>query len=148
MISFGVMTHNQTEEVAKTEKMCLEEGWNATQIESTVQNGGIYFVCEKDGKMAGHVGMSVVAGEGYITNMAIRPAFRRQGLGFGLMNHLLDWSKKHNLEFVSLEVRESNAQARSLYEKNGFCMVGQRKNFYEHPREDAIIMTHYFEKEM
>mgnify|MGYP002582415600 FL=1 len=48
---------------------------------------------------------------------------------------------------MTLEVRESNLAARRLYEKNGFEIVGKRKNYYEKPAEDAILMSKFFQKE-
>ena len=71
------------------------------------------------------------------------PEFRRNGVGKALVEFLVNKMKAENAEFVTLEVRKSNQNAISLYEKCGFEKVGERRSFYEKPTEDAILMTYY-----
>ena len=71
------------------------------------------------------------------------PEFRRNGVGNRLVEFFVNQMKSENAEFITLEVRESNLNAISLYEKCGFHKVGQRKDFYEKPKENAILMTYY-----
>ena len=87
----------------------------------------------------------VVLDEGYITNVAVRPDCRRQGIAGKLLQVFLDFAKGNHLAFLSLEVRASNYDAIALYGSRGFRSVGRRKNYYEHPKEDAIIMTKEFD---
>ena len=94
-------------------------------------------------KVAGYAGLQAVLDEGYITNVAVRPDCRRQGIAGKLLQVFLDFG--NHLAFLSLEVRASNYDAIALYGSRGFRSVGRRKNYYEHPREDAIIMTKEFE---
>ena len=108
---------------------------------------GIFLVAEQDGKTAGYVGCQTVLDEGYITNVAVSPDFRRQGIARALIAELTAKAGENKLAFVTLEVRESNLAARRLYEKNGFEIVGKRKNYYEKPAEDAILMSKFFQKE-
>ena len=75
--------------------------------------------------------------------MAVSPDARRRGIGDALVSGILERAKKLQLSFVTLEVRESNQGAIALYRKHGFMAVGRRKNYYEQPREDAILMTIY-----
>ena len=100
----------------------------------------------ENGKMAGHVGMSFFCGEGYITNVAVRENYRKRGIGTGLIETLLSFAKDKELEFVSLEVRASNNAAIKLYKKCGFELIGERKNFYTGPTENALIMTRLMSK--
>ena len=146
MIDYSILTNNLLKDAEITEKLCLHEGWNANQIAETINHGGIYYCATINGNMAGHVGMSAIAGEGYITNIAVRDDYRKMGIGFGLMKQMLDYAKQNNLEFVSLEVRESNLAAINLYKKCGFELVGVRKNFYSNPTENANIMTYYLSR--
>ena len=88
----------------------------------------------------------VVLDEGYITNVAVRPECRRNGIAQKLLQVFLDFAQAHKLAFLTLEVRASNYGAIALYGSRGFRGVGRRKNYYEHPREDAIIMTREFEQ--
>ena len=100
---------------------------------------------DNNDKVAGYAGLQAVLDEGYITNVAVRPDCRRQGIAGKLMQVFLDFAKGNHLAFLSLEVRASNYDAIALYGSRGFRSVGRRRNYYEHPREDAIIMTKEFE---
>lgn len=100
-----------------------------------------------NGQVLGYAGMSVVAGEGYIDNVAVRQEYRRQGIAQALLDVFLRFGAAHQLEFLTLEVRASNDPAKQLYMKHGFAQVGRRKDYYDDPKEDAIIMTKVFEKE-
>ena len=73
-----------------------------------------------------------------------RPGFRRQGIASALLGVFLRFGEAGHLAFLTLEVRASNAAARALYDSLGFRAAGRRRNYYEHPREDAIIMTKEF----
>ena len=81
--------------------------------------------------------------EGYIYNIAVKFKYRRFGIGKDIVNELVNYSKNKNLKFLSLEVRKSNAPAINLYSNCGFEKVGNRKNYYTNPLEDAIIMTKF-----
>ena len=127
---------------AETEAVSLgAEGWTADSIRETLALNGHYFAAYKNGNFAGHGGYTSVLDEGYITNIAVSPKFRRQGIGFKITEALIENAKSLKLSFLSLEVRESNTAAISLYKKLDFSVEGRRKNFYNDPKEDAIIMT-------
>ena len=85
--------------------------------------------------------MMFVLDEGYISNVAVHPQWRRQGVADALLDALTEQARQKLLSFLTLEVRESNAPAIALYEKHGFRAVGRRKSYSEKPREDAILMT-------
>ena len=101
---------------------------------------------DEAGAVAGYAGVQVVLDEGYITNVAVRPEYRKQGVASKLMQVFLDFAEAHRLAFLTLEVRASNTAAIVLYGRKGFRSAGRRKNYYEHPTEDAVIMTRYFEE--
>ena len=82
-----------------------------------------------------------VLDEGYVSNVAVDPDCRRMGIADALICEIVSRAKALELSFVTLEVRESNAPARRLYEKHGFENVGLRKNYYDFPKENAILMT-------
>ncbi len=91
--------------------------------------------------VVGYIGMMYVLDEGYISNVAVRPDFRRRGVADALLRELETRARTLRLSFLTLEVRESNAPAISLYEKHGYHIAGRRKNYYEKPAEDALLMT-------
>lgn len=117
-----------------TEQMFLEELSGKTAV---------YRVAVENGRAVGYMGMWILADEGHITNVAVAKDFRRQGIAAALVEDFIRLAKEQQLIFITLEVRESNYGAISLYEKKGFVPVGRRKRYYENI-EDAILMTKYF----
>ena len=91
--------------------------------------------------------MQTVLDEGYIGNVAVRPAFRRRGIADALLDALETLGRERELSFLTLEVRAGNAPAIALYEKNGYAQTGRRPGYYDHPKEDAILMTYYLKQE-
>lgn len=129
-------------DIAETESLTLgAEGWSENGITETLNRNGYYFVCEINGKIVGHGGFTTVLDEGDITNIAVRPEFRRKGLASKILEAMIDSANKQNLAFLTLEVRSQNTPAMSLYEKYGFTVRGERKNFYREPTDNAKIMT-------
>jgi ribosomal-protein-alanine N-acetyltransferase len=92
------------------------------------------------GDIVGYCGMYTTPGEGEIVNVAVHPAFRRRGIARRLLKRLLEEGRDAQVERFILEVRRSNENAVALYEGLGFQTLGIRPGFYEHPREDALIM--------
>ncbi|MGI6157018.1 MAG: ribosomal protein S18-alanine N-acetyltransferase [Saccharofermentanales bacterium] len=76
-----------------------------------------------------------------VINIAVRPAFRRRGLGRALMTGALEAAARRGCTTWLLEVREGNTAARALYRQLGYVDVGRRPDYYRHPTEDAILMT-------
>ena len=93
-----------------------------------------------DGTLLGYAVLYTVLDEGNLDNIAVAPEFRRQGVADTLLSTLTGFARGH-LARLFLEVRASNAPALTLYRKYGFAEVGRRKNYYDNPREDAILMT-------
>ncbi len=100
-----------------------------------------FTVAVEDDTVAGYLVLSSVLDEGNIDNVAVAPAFRRRGIADALVTDAVRRARAEELAFLTLEVRASNAPAIRLYEKHGFREVGRRRNYYEKPREDAILMT-------
>ena len=85
--------------------------------------------------------------EGEIANLAVAPSARRHGIGAALLDASLGEARRRGVKQVYLEVRESNAAARALYERRGFSVVGRRKRYYRHPDEDALLLRRTIGKE-
>lgn len=92
-------------------------------------------------RVVGYVILEIVLDTGDIGNIAVSEQCRQQGLADRLMTECLQRAQSRGLNKVYLEVRPSNEPAMKLYRKHGFEIVGRRKNYYEKPREDAILMT-------
>lgn len=132
------------DDITEIEKACFSHPWTRESIISAKENRTHFFVYEICEKAVGYVGISVVLDEGYITNLAVLPKYRNKGVASSLLKRLDSFAKQKALAFISLEVRKSNNTAISLYEKFGYKTEGCRKNFYDDPREDALIMTKRF----
>ncbi|HIY54222.1 MAG TPA: ribosomal protein S18-alanine N-acetyltransferase [Candidatus Agathobaculum merdavium] len=126
--------------LAEIEKACFHAPWSESMLREELGKG-IFLVAERGGQAVGYVGCQTVLDEGYITNVAVSPDCRRQGIARALIAKLTDEARAAGLAFVTLEVRASNAPAIALYEGAGFGRVGVRKNFYTAPTEDAVLMT-------
>ena len=130
------------DQVATIEKETFSIPWSANSfMDACAEDSNIYLVCEVDGEIAGYCGMWTVFGEGNITNVAVNEKFRGRGYGKALLKELEEYGKKKGVETYFLEVRESNSIARKLYLSLGFREIGIRKNFYEKPVENAIVMS-------
>ena len=143
-IEIKKMTTSHIEEIAKLEKDCFSSPWSEDGLKTELNNNfARFFVAFSGDEIAGYIGSHNVLGEVYITNVAVFPEFRRNGVGKALVEFLVNKMKEENAEFVTLEVRKSNLSAISLYEKCRFQNVGERRKFYEKPVEDAILMTYF-----
>lgn len=137
--------YNHIKQIATLEKVCFSTPWSEQSIADAYKTGTKFFVAQKGQKVLGYVGLSAIIDEGYITNIAVFPEHRKMGVGTALLEHLFDFAKEKELAFISLEVRESNSDAITLYKKLGFIEEGKRKNFYSLPTEDALILTKRFD---
>ena len=91
----------------------------------------------------GYLGMHHILDEGFITNIVVHPAYRRQGIAHALLAETRRYGKKHDMNRICLEVRASNTAARELYESFGFEEDGIRPGFYASPKEDAVLYSLY-----
>ena len=141
-ITITRMTDDDVSEIAELEKKCFAVPWSEKSFLSactTPEN--IYLVCLAGEEVAGYCGLWSVLGEGNITNMAVAEKYRRNGVAEALMKEMEERGRQKDVTIFFLEVRESNDAARRLYEKMGYEQIGVRKNFYEKPAENAIIMS-------
>lgn len=136
-------------QIEAIEQVCFSMPWTSGQILSQLKDDTHEFLAALDssGKVLGYVGMMTVLDEGYIANVAVDPAYRRQGIGDRLIERLTEIAAERRLSFVTLEVRAGNRPAIALYGKHGFVPVGLRRNYYTLPREDALLMTKTFGNE-
>lgn len=137
------MTHAHLPQVAALEKRCFPaDPWSENLFRFALDspNSTILLAEGEDGVLLGYAVLYTVLDEGNLDNIAVAPEFRRQGVADALLCALTGFARGH-LARLFLEVRASNAPALTLYRKYGFAEVGRRKNYYENPREDAILMT-------
>ena len=127
---------------AVLERIYFPHPWSEKAILEEAARG--YFIAAYfDGVFAGYAGMTEVLDECGICNIAVMPEFRRHGVGEVLVADLIRRAKEKHAFVIMLEVRRSNIPAIKLYEKMGFELVGERKNFYDKPKEDALLYNFY-----
>ena len=131
--------------IFELEKACFSLPWTRENISAYLPDDMHTMLCAVDdaGKVVGYIGLMYVLDEGYIANVAVSQDHRRQGIGTKLLAALVNEAKKRSLSFLTLEVRESNESAIALYKNAGFSEVGLRKNYYDKPTENAILMTKF-----
>ena len=139
------MTMEHVPQVAALERACFSRPWSEAMLENELWNdSAVVIVAEgEDGTVLGYAGLQTVLDEGYINNVAVDEKFRRQGVADELISAFVRFGQA-KLAFLTLEVRASNAPAIALYAKHGFAETGRRKNYYDDPKEDAILMTRNF----
>ena len=126
--------------VHELETLCFANPWSEDALSHLLKENNFGAVALVGDFVAAYAGLVVALDEGEITNVATHPDARRCGYARDLLVFLLDEAARRGLCRVTLEVRESNLAARALYDSLGFAPCGKRKNFYSHPREDALIL--------
>ncbi len=128
--------------LSELEKICFSDPWSEDGIAFEADNEAArFFVALFGGEIAGYAGMLYAADLGNICNIAVFPKFRRHGVGRQLVSALISSAKELGISELTLEVRESNEPAKALYRSFGFKEMGKRKNFYNSPNEDAVVMN-------
>lgn len=136
------MEERDIQSVAELERLCFSTPWTEHSLRDSLERQEYLFLVDErdDGIISAYGGLLKIAEEGDITNIAVHPDYRQQGLGLAVTSALLEEGKKCGITAFTLEVRVSNAAAIHIYEKLGFRSAGVRKGFYDAPKEDGIIM--------
>jgi ribosomal-protein-alanine N-acetyltransferase len=129
-------------DIAEVEKACFPKPWTEETIRHDLMENGKarYYVAVDGGHIVGYMSVWVLDYEGYINNVAVIPGYRRKHIASMLLEVMLDATEAEGIVSHTLEVRKSNIPARKLYRSYGFREIGERKNYYKDPTEDAIIM--------
>ena len=140
------MSQSHIAALAALERACFSTPWSAEALREELDNPHAVFRVAVDdaGNVLGYVGMHHLVDEGFITNVAVSPAARRQGVAKALIGDLTAYGAAHSLYRITLEVRVSNTPAITLYEGAGYVRDGVRPGFYREPNEDAAIYSLYF----
>ena len=128
-------------QIAALEQVCFSDPWIESSVRSELDNPLSYWLVAMDGDhVAAYVGSQTVLGEADIMNVAVDPAYRRQGLARLLLERLQEALTAKGVHSLTLEVRASNEPAIALYSSQGYVQVGRRPNYYHKPKEDALIL--------
>lgn len=137
------MQESDLEKVTALEAACFSMPWKYKDFEDALTNPHrTYMVAQTDdGQIIGGCMLTNLAGEGSISNVAVYESFRRQRIASSLLEKIMEYGKdEYNINAFTLEVRSKNTPAIRLYERAGFKSEGIRSNFYDKPKDDALIM--------
>lgn len=144
-LTFRLMEERDLDQVVQIEKENFSVPWSRKSfLETLGLPHAIYVVAEQEGQIAGYCGCYQILEEAEIVNVAVDKALRRKGIGRRMLTELMRLGEERGAFAYTLEVRSSNTPAIRLYESLGFKSLGVRKNFYEKPTEDAIIMWRHW----
>ena len=142
MIAFREMKQEDLSAVAALEKELFSDNWSEKSIGETLeQENSFCFVAEDNEGVCGYLLVYYVLDECEIARIGVSPKMRRQGIASFLLHELVMFCHAYSMNKILLDVREGNAGARSFYQRNGFKEDGIRKNFYENPKEHAVLMS-------
>ncbi len=141
------MTERHISALAQLERACFSDPWSEDALREELDNPHAVFrvAVDESGVVLGYGGMHHLVDEGFITNVAVAPAARRQGVAKAILADLAAYGAAHSLYRITLEVRVGNTPAITLYEQAGYLRDGVRPGFYSHPTEDAAIYSLYFQ---
>ena len=135
------LTEEYVDQVCVLEEEAFSMPWHKESfLEMIANENACYLVALVGEEVVASCGLRHIVGEGEITNVVTKGTMRGKGIGRQILLQLLEEGAKMGAEAFTLEVRVSNAPAIHLYESLGFVSEGVRKNFYEEPTEDALIM--------
>lgn len=137
------MEKTDVDSVIKIEaKAYGEHHWSKESFMNELSNdlARYYAAFDNENNLVGYAGCWQILEEVHITNIAVSPDFRRNGIGEQLLRKIIDDCYENKAKYITLEVRVSNIPAIGLYEKYGFKSLGVRKGYYQNNNEDALIM--------
>lgn len=144
MIRFELLKKAHIDSICRLESTCFGgEAWTRQMFESELENRISLFIVGIDEdrvEVVCYGGAWLIADVGEITNIAVSPELRRQGLGAKLLELLIQVCEERGMTSINLEVKEFNSPAVNLYEKYGFQVVGRREGYYR-DSSDALLMT-------
>lgn len=140
-MEFRRMIPSDASKVRALEEAIFPDPWQEKDLFSYISMpGGMCYSAVSDGEVVAYIIGRVIAPEGEIYRIATKEGYRRRGIAYRLLDYAVKCEKGRGLECLFLEVRSKNIPARNLYHSYGFKVVGERKNYYSNPTDDAIVM--------
>lgn len=137
------MTDGDIDAVCEIEAHAFAMPWSRRSFEQELHDNKCarYLVAERAGEVLGYAGAWLIFEEGHITNIAVKKEARGQGVGRLLTEGIMQYAANLGVQYMTLEVRESNLVAQNLYKAVGFKKVSVRKKYYEDNGEDGLLMV-------
>jgi [ribosomal protein S18]-alanine N-acetyltransferase len=132
-------------DVEALQRRAFTNAWGADAIRWELQNTDVarlYLMRTAAGMLVGYCACWMVFDELHINSLAIDAPWRRRGLARRLLREVFRDAILAGAQSATLEVRQSNTPARELYEGLGFKVEALRRDYYQDPREDALVLWH------
>lgn len=140
-MDFREMQKKDIDQIVEIESKAFSQPWSKKSFEEALTHKNLMFItATMDDRIVGYCGLYIVLDEGNVINVAVKEEYRGQHIAQKMLQYLLEKGTSQKVTAFTLEVREHNKTAIHVYEKLGFQSVGIRKNFYEKPIENAVIM--------
>ena len=141
-LSLERMRTRDLDEVVAIERASFGMPWSRGAFLYEVEQNRVArcWVLREGDQVVGYLCLWEIGDELHVTNIAVHPAQRRRGMARRLLGAILEDARSRRLRSVTLEVRPTNDEARTLYESFGFRVVGRRRGYYYDTGEDALIM--------
>ncbi|MDR1989311.1 MAG: ribosomal protein S18-alanine N-acetyltransferase [Acidobacteriaceae bacterium] len=139
----ALVTADEIQEVIAVDRECFTNPWTEEMYRAELAHPerSRFLLASVDGHVVGACSYWRIVDERHINNLAVRPSFRRAGIGAALLDRVLSTARDERASAVLLEVRRSNDAARRLYERAGFAVIDVRRAYYTNPVEDALVLT-------
>lgn len=126
--------------LAELEQASFSDPWSEKSLQAYLSEPhGLVLLARLEEKICGYLVSSLLLEEGELLRIATLPSFRKKGVGRALLTAFKKEAEKGGAKTLFLEVRKGNSAARCLYESEGFLLLGERKNYYRDPTEDALL---------
>jgi [ribosomal protein S18]-alanine N-acetyltransferase len=137
------MRAGDLDRVTALEQAVFPSPWTDEMFIHELDKGdrALYLLAERGARLLGYIGAQLFGNEVHITNMAVDEELRRRGLGSALLINMARRGAAGGARWLTLEVRESNSEARLFYRLFGFDEVGIRRGYYVESGEDAVVMV-------
>lgn len=141
-LTIAPMVHSDLAEVVEIETLSFPSTWPQNAFVNEIHENKLahYFVGRAGGKLVAYGGIWVILEDSHITTIAVHPDARGKKYGELMLLHLLDETIAQGASWITLEVRETNTVAQSLYRKYGFTVVSTRRGYYSDNNENALVM--------
>ncbi len=135
-------TEEHLDQISEIEALCFSTPWSRKSFADSMANSNVItlFTATLENEIVGYICLFHLFEEGELLNIAVSPDYRKRGIAQKLINKMFEIFKQKDITRITLEVRESNTNAKNLYLKNGFKPIGIRKNYYTSPLENGIVM--------
>ncbi len=141
-VTFERMSPYDVAAVLRIEHASFPSAWSAESYLRELRNPTSYYIVARwRGDIVGYAGMWVIQDESHVSTIAVHPEVRRGGLGEAMMQHLIGVARARGATHMTLEVREANQVAQSLYVKLGFVLQGMIPRYYGDTGENALVMA-------